>query len=107
MDMIVAVYDLLKELPNSEKFGLQAQIKRCAVNIPPNIAEGSMRKTKKDYQHFLIIAYGSGAELETQLEIINRIGFVEINSKKYQRAVNLLDEVMKMLNKILSNMRRG
>ena len=50
-------------------------MRRCAVSIPSNIAEGRRRGSKKDYRHFLIIAYGSGAELETQIEIVKRLQF--------------------------------
>ena len=65
----VNIYKLTDEFPKSELFGLTSQLRRAAVSIPSNIAEGSKRNTQKDSNQFYAIAYGSGAELETQLEI--------------------------------------
>ncbi len=65
----------LRKFPKEEVYGLTSQMRRCAVSIPSNIAEGRRRGSKKDYRHFLIIAYGSGAELETQIEIVKRLLF--------------------------------
>ena len=73
MDLVVEIYKLTKNFPKSEIYGLTSQMKRCAVSIPSNIAEGRRRGSRKDYRHFLIIAYGSGAELETQIEIVKRL----------------------------------
>ena len=66
-DLAKSVYVLTKKLPDDEKFGLVSQMRRCAVSIPSNIAEGSKRSTKKDFNQFICIAQGSSAELETQL----------------------------------------
>lgn len=75
-------------------------MRRCAISIPSNIAEGRRRGSKKDYRQFLIFAYGLEAELETQIEIAKRLPF----GKKldYTKTDSLLDEVMKMLNKMVS-----
>ncbi|HUY62499.1 MAG TPA: four helix bundle protein [Candidatus Paceibacterota bacterium] len=64
-----AIYTLTAHLPRSEEFGLSSQLRRAAVSIPSNIAEGSKRGTRKDFRQFLHIARGSAAELETQLLI--------------------------------------
>jgi len=77
MDLVVAVYVLTDLFPKNELYGLISQIRRCSVSIPSNIAEGRRRGSKKDYQHFLIIAYGSGAELETQIEIAKDLRFIK------------------------------
>ena len=76
MDLVEQVYTLTKSFPESEKFALANQIRRCSVSIPSNIAEGWGRGTAKFYVHFLPIAKGSLAELETQLEIANRLTYV-------------------------------
>lgn len=103
MDLADAVYDLVNTFPKDEQFGLTAQIKRAAVAIPSNIAEGSRRQTTKDFRHFVAIAFGSGAELETQLKIAKRRNFSTM--KDYERVEGLLDEVMKMLNKLFSSLK--
>lgn len=96
MELVVVVYELTKNYPKSELFGLISQVRRSAVSIPSNIAEGSKRGSKKEYRQFLIIAYGSGAELETQLEIAKRLDFGDVEN--YEKANGLLNEVMRMLN---------
>jgi len=98
MKLAKAVYKLISFLPKDEVFGLSSQMKRCAISIPSNIAEGSRRGTPKDFRHFLFIAFGSGAELETQLELCKELFPIDVN--EYTEAVELLDEVMKMLNKL-------
>ena len=103
MDLIITVYELTDQFPKTEIYGLTAQTGRSAVSIPSNIAEGTRRGTKKDYCQFLIIAYGSGAELETQLEIAKRLPFGK--NLNYSKVDNLLNEVMKMLNKMISRLR--
>ena len=103
MDLVEAVYELTKEFPKSETYGLISQMRRCAVSIPSNIAEGRRRGSKKDYRQFLVIAYGSGAELETQIEIAKRLLFSK--NLDYAKVDQLLLETMKMLNKMLSSLR--
>jgi len=101
MDMVVLTYEFVKTFPKEEVFGLTSQIKRAAVSIPSNIAEGNRRASDKDRRHFLVMAFGSVAELETQLEIANRLGFGK--QEKYDMIAPLLDEVARMLNKMTSN----
>jgi four helix bundle protein len=96
MALVVAVYELVKELPAEERYGLVSQMQRAAVSIPSNIAEGKMRGTRKDYVHFLRIAHGSGAELETQLERSQRL--YRISDDMFLRASTVVDEIMRMLN---------
>jgi len=96
MDLVEMVYTLTKNLPSEEKFGLVTQMQRAAVSIPSNIAEGKMRGTKKDYVRFLRMSYGSGAELETQFELIKRLYTVDTGT--FLKATELLNEVMRMLN---------
>ncbi len=102
MDLVVLLYRLTDNYPKSEVYGLISQSRRCSVSIPSNIAEGRLRGTRKDFRQFLIIAFASGAELETQLEIAKRLKFIaEIDFKSI---TSLLTEVMKMLNKMIQNL---
>jgi len=98
LDLADAVYALTREFPKEETYGLISQMRRCAVSIPSNIAEGSGRKTMNDFKQFLAVAYGSALELETQLLLSQRFGYG--HSLKITLAHNLLDEVLRMLNKM-------
>ena len=75
MDLVVAVYRLTATFPKSETFGLASQMQRAAVSVPSNIAEGNALRQTKAYLRHLAIASGSLAELETQLEIAERLGY--------------------------------
>lgn len=102
MDLVVAIYELIDKFPKEEIFGLSMQMKRSAVSIPSNIAEGRNRGTRKEFVYFLRIAYGSGAEFETQLELSKRL--FNIPSESYSRVDELLIELMKILNKMISKL---
>lgn len=102
MDLCFSIYAITKKFPQEEKYGLCSQMQRSAVSIPSNIAEGRCRGTRKDFLQFLRIAYGSGAELETQLEIAYRLNLIE--KGEYQKTISLLGEVMKMLNSMISKL---
>lgn len=94
IDLTVLIYTLTKNFPETEKFGLITQMQRSAVSISSNIAEGKLRGHGKEWRHFLLIAYGSSGELETQIEISKRLGYA---SGEYEKIDSLLEEVMKML----------
>jgi four helix bundle protein len=83
-------------------FGLTSQIRRASVSIPSNIAEGSARSSTKEFIQFLRVAYGSGAELETQLLLCKDLHL--INEKEYITISLLLTEVMKMLNTLITKL---
>ena len=100
MDLVVEVYCLIKLLPKEEQFALASQMRRAAVSIPSNIAEGNSRNTTKEYIHFLNIALGSKAEIETQIEICKRLGYLSATEK----ADSLCAEVRKMLNVIIQKL---
>lgn len=96
------IYKVTETFPHKEMYGLTSQIQRAAVSIPSNIAEGSKRTTKKDFIHFLHIALGSCAELETQILLVQEIGYL-----KKERSATLLrdiDEVMRLLGGFLKGM---
>ena len=100
MDLVVLVYKLVQQLPKSEQYALSDQIRRAAISIPSNIAEGKSRNSIKEYKQFIGIAKGSVAELETQLLICERIGY--FNKEEISNTLGLLDEVSKMLTKLNS-----
>ncbi|OGZ07830.1 MAG: hypothetical protein A3C93_05925 [Candidatus Lloydbacteria bacterium RIFCSPHIGHO2_02_FULL_54_17] len=101
IELTSLVYTLVRDFPKEELFGLTSQIKRAAVSIPANIAEGSGRRTEKDFRHFLSIAYGSALELETHLIITKGFSFGKIDL--YDKIEKILTEVLKMLNKMHAN----
>lgn len=77
VEIVVDVYRLTETFPSDEKYGLTSQMRRCAVSIPSNTAEGAARNTHKEFINFLHIAQGSLAELDTQLEISLRLKLIE------------------------------
>lgn len=79
-DLAVKVYDITRSFPKEEIYGLTSQLRRSAISIASNIAEGSGRNSKKDFNNFLGIAYGSTCELETQMVIAERVGFIDRNT---------------------------
>ena len=103
IDLTVNIYRLTERLPSEEKYGLTSQMRRCAVSIASNLAEGSKRATDKDFRNFVLIALGSSAELETQLIIVERLKLVD--DKRFGEVLMELDAVMKMLNKLQLRLR--
>ena len=100
LELVVEVYRLTDKFPKEEVYGITSQIRRCAVSIPSNIAEGKLRDYSKEFKRFLLIAFGSGGELETQIEISKRLN--KTKDLDYTKVDSLLNEVMKMLNKMIS-----
>ena len=96
-DLAVVIYKLTREFPSSELYGLTSQMRRSAVSVSSNIAESYHRFHLKEKQQFLSIAFGSGSELESQLEISKSL-FSKID---YKEAETLLMETMKILNNFL------
>src|SRR3989344_8962230 len=103
IDLVTTIYDFTKEFPKEEIFGLSSQIKRAAVSIPANIAEGRHRGTRKDFLQFIRIAYASGAELETEILIAEKLGFGK--KDKLEKIKIILNEEMKMLHVIIGKLR--
>jgi four helix bundle protein len=93
--LAVKMYKLTAILPLEEKFGLVSQLRRCAVSIPSNIAEGSGRKSNKEFSQFLSIAYGSLCELDTQVIISMELGFLK--NQDLEEIEKEVGELQKML----------
>ncbi len=97
IELVTIVYRSTAQFPKEETYGLSQQMRRAAVSIPSNIAEGQHRKNIKEFLQFLRIAYGSGAELETQLVIAHNLyPAVELDKSNL-----LLDEVQRMLSGLI------
>ena len=102
VDLVIEVYKLTDGFPSDERFGLTSQMRRAAVSIPSNIAEGKLRGHAKECKQFSLISFGSGGELETQIEIAKRL--YKERGLDFSKIDALLMEVMKMLNKLISDL---
>ena len=89
MDMVVEVYKLLEQFPVKEQYALSSQVRRSAVSVPSNIAEGCARKSEKETIHFLSISLGSLAELETQLLIAQRLSYIKTEEELFKRITKI------------------
>ncbi len=96
------IYKVTSSYPESEKFGLVNQLRRASVSIPSNIAEGSARKTNKDFSRFLNISIGSCYEIETQLLISNDLGY--ISNERLKSLLEKLSQIIKMMSKFNSKL---
>ncbi|OGD53993.1 hypothetical protein A3J78_01310 [Candidatus Beckwithbacteria bacterium RBG_13_35_6] len=103
INLAVDVFELTKKFPISELYGITSQIRRSAFSIPSNIAEGYNRGTRGEYKKFLQIAYGSAAELETQLLISFKTKLLV--QKDFDKLNILLLEVLKMLNRMITTLK--
>ena len=103
MEAAEEVYLLVKKLPKEELFALSDQMRRAAISIPSNIAEGQSRGSKKEFVRFLSIALGSKSELETQLLLSVKIGY--LSNSDIERAIGLLAETGKLLTSLIHSLR--
>ncbi|RJQ19724.1 MAG: four helix bundle protein [Nitrospiraceae bacterium] len=103
--LTLMLYNITKNFPDTERYGLTSQVKRCCVSIPSNIAEG-YRRGNREYVQFLKIAYGSCAELETQLSLSKDLGFVS-DKEKFEHVYSLQEEVSRMLGTIIRKIKNG
>ena len=94
MELVKEVYKIARQLPKEEQFALGSQIRRAAVSVPSNIAEGAKRG-KKEFVHFLRVASGSGAELETQLLLVEDLYTIDVST-----ALGVLTQVQKVLESL-------
>lgn len=97
------VYTLTNTFPKAETYGLISQTRRAGISVPSNIAEGAARGSKKEFIQFLMIARGSLSELDTQLELARRLGFVARESSVHKQ----IDDVFGLLNGLLNSLKRS
>jgi len=77
INLVILIYELTKQFPKNEIFGLISQLRRAVISIPGNIAEGAARQTRREFVQFLYIARGSLSEVDTYMEIARRLGYIE------------------------------
>lgn len=104
IDFVVTIYKLTEAFPREEKFGLTSQIRRAAVSVPANIAEGAARQSPKEFCYFLSNAQGSVSELATEMLIAQRLGFV--NEQSFGSSKKELDSIGLMLLGLAKSVRR-
>ena len=98
LDLVENVYVSTKSFPKEEVYGLTSQIRRAAISIPSNIAEGAARNSKKEFVQFLYVALGSISELETQHIIAERLGYIKSDIISGQ-----IEEISKMLTSLIKH----
>ena len=102
MDLVGEIYLLARKLPKEERYALSDQMRRAAVSIPSNIAEGQSRHSAKEFARFLSMAKGSNAELQTQLLVCVRVSF--LSPDDIQKALSRSNEIGKMLNSLIQKL---
>src|SRR5688572_6687235 len=102
MTLVEEIYKATSSFPRHEQFGLTSQLRRASVSIPSNIAEGKRRKRQLVYLNHLDVALGSQGEVEVQLEIAKRVGFLAASD--YRRLISQIDEIGRMLNGLISSL---
>ena len=102
MDFVELIYKITGEFPENEKFGLTSQLRRASISIPSNLAEGAGRKSTKEFIQFLYIALGSSSEIETQLEIAMRLGYM----KNQTNTFDLLTDIRKLIQGLIRSLKK-
>ena len=105
MGLAKRLYALTRAFPSDERFGLVSQIRRAAVSVPSNIAEGQARGGKKEFAQFLYIAKGSLAELDTQIELAKEIGYIKESERG--EIGQLIAELQRMLHSLIQKVKTG
>jgi len=104
IEFVTTVYKNTSTFPSDEKFGLTSQIRRAAVSIPANIAEGAARQSSKEFMHFLSIAQGSASELETELLIARNLDYLK--EDVYESLYTQLNTIARMLVGLSQHLKR-
>ena len=102
MAVVTEIYNISKGFPKDEVYGLTSQIRRCAVSIPSNIAEGYGRSSTNDYLHYLRIATGSLYELQTQLEIATNLNYLDRD--RFDKLYESSREIERMLSSLIKKL---
>ena len=103
MDLVELVYQATKAFPKEELYGLTNQVRRAAVSIPSNIAEGQVRQSTAEFKNFLSIAQGSRAEVETQIMIAQRLHY--ISQQQTDRILALSEEIKRMMYSLTAKLK--
>ena len=104
IEFVTMVYKNTSSFPSDEKFGLTSQVRRAAVSIPANIAEGAARQSSKEFIHFLSIAQGSASELETELLIAQNLGYLK--EEVYESLYTQLNTIARMIVGLSQHLKR-
>jgi four helix bundle protein len=104
MDFVVQVYRVTEQFPKDERFGLISQLRRAAVSVPANIAEGAGRKSDKEFVYFLSNAQGSASEIETELIIGHRLGY--LSDDELQQLCMALDRIGSLISGLTNYLKR-
>lgn len=102
MDLVIEVYRATQHFPGHEIYSLTNQTRRASVSIPSNIAEGAARQTKREFINFLHMAQGSLSELDTQLELARRLGY--LNEEIWKNLDHRMDSVDKMITGLIRHL---
>jgi four helix bundle protein len=105
IELVEEVYKITQTIPKEEMFGIISQMRRCSISIPSNIAEGHSRNSSGEFKQFLGIAKGSSAELETQLIIAQKLGY--ITNAKLGEVNSLLVDVRKLISGLLRSLNKN
>lgn len=103
MDLVTEIYRVTRSFPQDELYGLTSQLRRAAVSVPSDIAEGQARFSRKEFHHFLSLARGSLVEIETQLTIAENLGYLDLNHTRplFEKA----SELGKVLNGLIASIK--
>jgi len=102
ISLVLEAYAVTNNFPKEERYALADQIRRATVSIPSNIAEGASRNTRKEFIQFIYIALGSASELETQIIIAEKLGYI----KNKESLLSEITVIRKMLNALISSLKR-
>lgn len=105
IELVTVIYDITKQFPKEEMFGLVSQMRRAAISIPSNIAEGATRNSKKEFKQFLYIALASASELETQIIIAKNLNYID--KELEQNLVLELNTISRMLQGLIKSIKIG
>jgi four helix bundle protein len=105
IDLVTDVYQSSDHFPKEERYGLTSQIRRASVSIPANIAEGAGRRSQKEFAHFLSNSQGSASELETELIIANRLGYLD--EATFVRLIEQLERIGRLITGLVRHLSGG
>jgi four helix bundle protein len=105
IELVTDVYKSSEHFPKEERYGLTGQIRRAAVSIPANIAEGAGRRSQKEFAHFLSNSQGSASELETELIIANRLGYLD--EATFAKLMSQIERIGRLITGLARHLSRG